>query len=196
MRLIVLSGTYRQSAEPNRELRERDPENRWLARQGRFRLDAELVRDNALSIAGLLVEKVGGPSVKPYQPGGFWAYLNYPARVWRTSAGDGAYRRSIYTYWQRQFLHPAMLAFDVPAREQCTADRPRSNTPLQSLVLMNDPEFVEAAIAFAEEIIEHPEAKTDDQLAWAFRRALSRSPHVAETAVLKARTRAAVRGIP
>jgi mono/diheme cytochrome c family protein len=186
VKVIVMSGTYRQSSEPSAPLRELDPENRWLARQGRFRLDAELVRDNALSIAGLLVEKVGGPSVKPYQPSGFWAYLSFPLREWRASAGDGRYRRSIYTHWQRQYLHPAMLAFDAPTREECAADRPRSNTPLQSLVLMNDPEFVEAAIAFAEQIIEHRGAIAEDRLTWAFRRALSRPPRDAEAALLTA----------
>ncbi|HEV8066464.1 MAG TPA: PSD1 and planctomycete cytochrome C domain-containing protein [Planctomycetaceae bacterium] len=186
IKVIVMSGTYRQSSEPNDSLRERDPDNRWLARQGRFRLDAEMVRDNALSIAGLLVDKVGGPSVKPYQPSGFWAYLNFPTREWRTSAGHGRYRRSIYTHWQRQYLHPALLTFDAPTREECIAQRPRSNTPLQSLVLMNDPEFVEAAIVFAEHIIEHRVASTADRLDWAFRRALSRPPRVAEAAVLTA----------
>jgi hypothetical protein len=184
VKLIVMSGTYRQTSEPSADLREHDPENRWLARQGRFRLDAEMVRDNALSIGGLLVEQIGGPSVKPFQPSGFWAYLNFPPREWRASAGDGRYRRSIYTHWQRQYLHPAMQAFDAPTREECTADRPRSNTPLQSLVLMNDPEFVEAALAFAEQIIEQRGAKTEERLAWAYRRALSRPPRVAETVVL------------
>jgi mono/diheme cytochrome c family protein len=186
IKLIVMSGTYRQSSESSDFLRETDPDNRWLARQGRFRLDAELLRDNALSISGLLSEKVGGPSVKPYQPSGLWAYLNFPVREWHASAGDEQYRRSTYTHWQRQYLHPAMLTFDAPTREECTADRPRSNTPLQSLVLMNDPEFVDAAIAFAERIIEHREVNTQERLTWAFRRALSRPPQDAEAAVLTA----------
>jgi len=186
VKLIVMSGTYRQSSEPSPQLRLLDPDNRWLARQGRFRLDAELVRDNALSVSGLLVEKVGGPSVKPFQPGGYWAYLSFPLREWRTSAGDGRHRRSIYTHWQRQYVHPALLAFDAPTREECTAERPRSNTPLQSLVLMNDPEFVEAAVAFAEMIIEPRDARTEDRLAWAFRRVLSRRPQAGEAARLRA----------
>jgi mono/diheme cytochrome c family protein len=186
VKVIVMSGTYRRSSEASDSLREADPDNRWLGRQARFRLDAEMVRDNALSIAGLLVDKVGGPSVKPEQPSGFWAYLNFPVRQWRATSGEGRYRRSIYTHWQRQYLHPAMQTFDAPTREECTADRPRSNTPLQSLVLMNDPEFVDAAIAFAERIIEHREANTAERLAWAFRRALSRPPRGAETALLAA----------
>ena len=155
IKLIVMSGTYRQSSQVTPELREADPDNRWLARQGRFRLDAEMVRDNALKISGLLVERIGGPSVKPYQPPGYWSHLNFPPREWQNGSGAQLYRRSLYTHWQRQYLHPAMLAFDAPGREECTADRPRSNTPLQSLVLMNDPEFVEAARAFGEQILEH-----------------------------------------
>ena len=153
IKLIVLSGTYRQSSETSARLRELDPENRWLSRQGRFRIDAEMVRDNALAISGLLVPKIGGPSVKPYQPPGYWSHLNFPPREWQNGSGDDFYRRSLYTHWQRQYLHPAMLAFDAPSREECTADRPRSNTPLQSLVLMNDPEFVEAARVFAERVL-------------------------------------------
>ena len=97
--------------------------NRWLARQGRFRLDAELVRDNALKISGLLVDSVGGRSVFPYQPAGYWAYLNFPTREWQNDAGVDLYRRGLYTHWQRQYLHPSLLAFDAPSREECTADR-------------------------------------------------------------------------
>ena len=160
VKLIVMSGTYRQSSQVTPELREADPDNRWLARQGRFRLDAEMVRDNALKISGLLVERIGGPSVKPYQPPGYWSHLNFPPREWENGSGPQLYRRSLYTHWQRQYLHPAMLAFDAPGREECTADRPRSNTPLQSLVLMNDPEFVESARAFGEQILEHGGATT------------------------------------
>jgi len=185
VRLIVMSGTYRQSSEITPELRERDPDNRWLARQGRYRLDAEMVRDNALAISGLLAQRIGGPSVNPYQPPGYWAYLNFPPREWQNGTGDELYRRSFYTHWQRQYLHPAMLAFDAPSREECTADRPRSNTPLQSLVLMNDAEFVEAARAFAEQILEHGGATATDRLSWAFRRALSRPPKPAEAALLE-----------
>ena len=176
IKLIVMSGTYRQSSQVTPELREADPDNRWLARQGRFRIDAEMVRDNALKISGLLVERIGGPSVKPYQPPGYWSHLNFPPREWENGSGAELYRRSLYTHWQRQYLHPAMLAFDAPGREECTADRPRSNTPLQSLVLMNDPEFIEAARAFGEQILEHGGTTTAQRLAWAFRRALSRPP--------------------
>jgi hypothetical protein len=184
IKLIVMSGTYRQSSQVTPELREADPDNRWLARQGRFRVDAEMVRDNALKISGLLVERIGGPSVKPYQPPGYWSHLNFPPREWENGSGAQLYRRSLYTHWQRQYLHPAMLAFDAPGREECTADRPRSNTPLQSLVLMNDPEFIEAARAFGEQILEHGGATTAQRLDWAFRRALSRPPREPESALL------------
>ena len=125
--------------------RQRDPANRWLARQSRFRLDAELVRDNALAISGLLSPKIGGPSVKPYQPAGYWTFLNFPKRDYVADKGENQYRRGLYTYWQRTFLHPSLLAFDASTREECAVERPRSNTPLQALVLLNDPTYVEAA---------------------------------------------------
>jgi hypothetical protein len=184
IKLIVMSRTYRQSSALPADLGDADPENRWLARQGRFRLDAEMVRDSALKISGLLAEKVGGPSVKPYQPRGYWAYLNFPPREWQNGTGDQLYRRSLYTHWQRQYLHPAMLAFDAPGREECTADRARSNTPLQSLVLMNDPEFVEAARALAELTLTTSIAAEHERLDRAFRRVVSRRPTEAEQAVL------------
>jgi hypothetical protein len=179
VRLIVTSGAYRQSSWTTPAAREKDPFNRWLARQGRFRLDAEMVRDNSLAVSGLLVRTVGGPSVKPYQPPGYWSFLNFPAREWSNGHGDDLYRRSVYTHWQRQYLHPALLAFDGPSREECTAERVRSNTPLQSLVQLNDPEFVEAARVFAEAVVRrHP--SIDGRLDWAFRRALSRPVRPAE----------------
>lgn len=182
---IVLSNTYQQSSLASRELREADAYNRWLARQGRFRLDAELVRDNALSISGLLVTKLGGTSVKPYQPPGYFAYLNFPTREWQNDTGENLYRRGLYTHWQRQYLHPSLLAFDAPNREECTADRPRSNTPLQSLVLLNDPSYVEASRAFAENILRSGGSTARDRLDWAFRRAVSRSIKPAESEVLE-----------
>lgn len=185
LKSIVMSSTYRQSSLANRELREADSYNRWLARQGRFRIDAELVRDNALSISGLLVTKLGGTSVKPYQPPGYFAYLNFPAREWQNDSGESLYRRGLYTHWQRQYLHPSLLAFDAPNREECTADRARSNTPLQSLVLLNDPSYVEASRAFAENILRSGGSTTRDKLDWAFRRAVSRPIKPAETDVLE-----------
>lgn len=186
LRLIVRSSTYRQSSSASRELRDHDPGNASLARQGRFRLDAEMVRDNALAISGLLVRKVGGPSVKPYQPAGYWSYMNFPTREWYHDKAEGLYRRGLYTYWCRTFLHPALLALDASTREECTAERPRSSTPLQALVLLNDPEYVEAARVFAERIIREGGADTAARVRWAYRRALSRNPRPEETRLLEA----------
>jgi hypothetical protein len=181
---VVMSNAYRQTSLADANLRAIDPYNQWIARQGRFRLDAELVRDNALAISGLLVTSIGGPSVKPYQPPGYWSYLNFPTREWQNGEGESLYRRGLYTHWQRQYLHPSLLAFDAPNREECTADRPRSNTPLQSLVLLNDPSYVEAARAFAELIMQH-DKDTSSRIDFAFRQALSRPAKTEETEVLQ-----------
>ncbi|MFO1020481.1 MAG: PSD1 and planctomycete cytochrome C domain-containing protein [Planctomycetales bacterium] len=184
LKLMVMSGTYRQSSFANEAMRQQDPHNQWLARQGRFRMDAEFVHDTALSVSGLLVDKVGGPSVKPYQPAGYWSYLNFPIRDWEQDKGAGLYRRGLYTYWCRTFLHPSFKAFDAPTREECTADRPRSNTPLQALVLMNDPIYVEAARAFAERILREGPADVKGRLEFAYRQILSRGPRPQEIILL------------
>jgi hypothetical protein len=184
LRLMVSSSTYRQSSVAPRELRESDPANRWLARQGRFRFDAEMIRDNALAVSGLLSRKVGGPSVKPYQPDGYWQYLNFPKRDYHHDRGEDQYRRGLYTYWQRTLPHPSLIAFDAPSREECTADRPRSSTPLQALVLLNDPTYVEAARVFAERILREGGADVAERLNWAYRRALSRGIQPAERTLL------------
>jgi hypothetical protein len=186
VKLIVMSGTYRQSSLDTPKLREVDPYNRLLGRQSRFRLDAEFVRDNALAVSGLLVSRIGGPSVKPYQPPGYWAYLNFPMREWQNGTGENLYRRGLYTHWQRQYLHPSLLAFDAPSREECTAERPRSNTPLQSLALLNDPTYVEAARSLAERTLQEGGETTDARMQWLFRQALSRSPRPKEIDVLTA----------
>ncbi|HJT76584.1 MAG TPA: PSD1 and planctomycete cytochrome C domain-containing protein, partial [Gemmataceae bacterium] len=186
VKLLVTSGAYRQSSKPSEEQKERDPYNRLVDRQGRFRLDAEVVRDNALAVSGLLVRKVGGPSVKPYQPAGYWSALNFPPREWVNDKGEGLYRRGLYTHWQRSFLHPSLLAFDAPSREECCVERPRSNIPQQALVLLNDPTYVEAARVFAERIIKEGGGGVGDRLAWAFESALSRPPRPEEVAVLTA----------
>lgn len=182
---IVMSETYQQTSLASATDREVDPYNRWLARQGRFRLDAELVRDNALAVSGLLVPTIGGRSVFPYQPPGYWAYLNFPTREWQNGSGENLYRRGLYTHWQRQYLHPSLLAFDAPSREECTADRPRSNTPLQSLVLLNDPTYVEAARAFAQKVLREGGQDFRQRLDFAFQRALSRPASDEEAAVLE-----------
>ena len=184
VRLIVTSETYRQSSAETPALRELDPFNRLLARQGRWRLDAEFVRDGALASSGLLNRQVGGKSVFPYQPPGYWAALNFPTREWQKDTGEKVYRRGMYTHWQRSFPHPAMVAFDAPSREECTCDRPRSNIPQQALVLLNDPEFVEAARAFAARTISAGGADDATKVAWAFTTATSRAPKPEEAKVL------------
>jgi hypothetical protein len=184
VRLIVTSSTYRQSSQGSEKLRQIDPYNQLLARQGRFRLDAEMVRDNALAISGLLSRKVGGPSVKPYQPAGYWQHLNFPKRTYVADRGEGQYRRGLYTYWQRSFLHPSLLAFDAPSREECTVERPRSNTPLQALVLLNDPTYVEAARALAEHMARASSPGPEPAIHRAFRRALGRQARPDEIRLL------------
>jgi hypothetical protein len=186
VRLIVTSATYRQSSVANAQQRNRDPYNMLLARQGRFRLDAEFIRDNALSVSDLLVRKIGGRSVYPYQPAGYYAHLNFPKRKYPTSQGENLWRRSIYTHWQRQYLHPSLMAFDAPTREECTVERPRSNTPLASLVLLNDRIYVEAARVFAERIINEGPSDARGRVAYAYRHALGRNPRDQELRALLA----------
>jgi hypothetical protein len=132
----------------------------------------------------LLVRKVGGPSVKPYQPEGYWRYLNFPTRTYHPDHGADQYRRGLYTYWQRTFLHPSLKAFDAPTREECTVERPRSSTPLQALVLLNDPTYVEAARVFAERILKEGGPATADRLDWAYRHAVSRNVKPEEVRLL------------
>jgi hypothetical protein len=184
LRTIVLSHTYRQSSMSNPTLDERDADNRLLARQSRFRVDAETIHDIALSVSGLLVERFGGPSVKPYQPDGYLAALNFPKREYSAGHGEDLYRRGIYTFWQRTFLHPSLMAFDAPTREECTVNRVNSNTPLQAVVLLNDPIYVEAARVFAQNILQKGGHGVDHQLNWAFERALSREPSAEERRIL------------
>src|SRR5690606_11777659 len=168
--------TYRQSSAGRADLASRDPYNRLLARQSRWRLDAELVRDNALAVSGLLSREIGGPSVFPYQPPGYWVNLNFPKREWKNDSGDNQWRRGLYTWWQRSFLHPSLLAFDAPSREECVAERPRSNIPQQALVLLNDPTYVEAARVFATRILADGGDTDETRIRWGFRRATSRKP--------------------
>ncbi|HEY1602554.1 MAG TPA: PSD1 and planctomycete cytochrome C domain-containing protein [Pirellulales bacterium] len=183
-RQIVTSQAYRQSSHVTAEAQQKDPYNLLVARQGRFRLDAEMVRDDALAVSGLLVPTIGGRSVRPYQPRGYWAHLNFPVREYEADHGADLYRRGLYTYWCRTFLHPSLLAFDAPSREECTAERNRSNTPTQALVLLNDPIFVEAARVFAERTMRQGGADTPQRIDWAVRRALSRAPTQDELTVL------------
>ncbi|MBS1810308.1 MAG: PSD1 domain-containing protein [Acidobacteria bacterium] len=185
IRTIVTSHTYRQSSilrsllsAPTSE----DPDNRLLAHQNRFRVDAEVVRDTALAASGLLVEKFGGPSVRPQQPENYLAALNFPKRDYAASHGEDQYRRGLYTHWQRTFLHPSLLTFDAPSREECTVNRVNSNTPLQALVLLNDPIYVEAARAFAQQTLRQAGLKA--QINSAFERTLGRQPTASEFRIL------------
>ncbi|HEY1599441.1 MAG TPA: DUF1549 and DUF1553 domain-containing protein, partial [Pirellulales bacterium] len=182
VRTIVSSAAYKQVSTPTAEMLASDPYNREFARQSALRIDAELVRDNALAIAGLLSLQIGGPSVKPYQPDGYWENLNFPPRQYAADAGANQYRRGLYTWWQRSFLHPSLLAFDAPSREECCAERNRSNIPQQALVQLNDPTYVEAARVFAARIIGEGGAATPDRLTWAWQHALQRSPRAEEIA--------------
>jgi hypothetical protein len=147
-------------------------------------VDAEVVHDVALQISGLLVNKFGGPPVRPYQPDGYLAALNFPKRDWSASRGDDLYRRAVYTHWQRTFLHPMLGNFDAPSREESNVNRINSNTPLQALDLLNDPIFVEAARAFGERILKEGGARLHGQIEWAFREATGRRPDNDELKIL------------
>lgn len=160
LKRIVLSATYRQSSRAGTTERATDPDNQWLARGPSSRLPAELIRDVSLGASGLLVKKIGGPSVKPYQPQGLWEEKGEFSQLkyYEQDRGDNLYRRALYTFWRRTSPPPAMIAFDAPTRDICTVTRQSTNTPLQALVLLNDPQFVEAARVLAQEVIlQHPE---------------------------------------
>jgi mono/diheme cytochrome c family protein len=186
VRLMVLARTYRLVSTVKPDLKEHDPYNRLLARQARFRLDAEMVRDNSLAISGLLVRTIGGGSVKPYQPAGYWVMLNFPKREWDNGKADDLYRRGLYTYWCRTFPYPSLVTFDAPSREECVVERPRSNTPLQALVLLNDPTYVEAARAFAERVVREGGKEPQDRIQFAYRQALQRRAQPAELQIVQA----------
>jgi len=180
VRAIVTSRAYRMSSDASADLLAQDPDNRLLARQGRWRLPAENVRDTALFTSGLLVEWLGGESVHPYQPAGYYRHLNFPIREYKIDEDARQWRRGLYVHWQRMFLHPQLLAFDAPNREECTAARMRSNTPKAALVLLNDPTFVEAARKLAERAIHEAGAADQERIAFLWRQAVSRSPDADE----------------
>jgi hypothetical protein len=182
-RLIVTSATYRQSSQASRELTERDPDNQLLARGPKHRLLAEQIRDSALAASGLLNRTIGGHSVKPYQPAGLWEQSG-TGKTYTQDHGEKLYRRSLYTFWRRTAPPPSMLTFDAVTREVCTAKRETTSTPLQALVLMNDPQFVEAARVLGEKLlIQFP----DDEVARnheAFRALTGRTPDKTEARIL------------
>ena len=187
IRTIVRSATYRQESQATPALVERDPENRLLARGPRFRLPAEMIRDQALTAAGLLYEKQGGPAVKPYQPDGLWEQLSVidDKKLYERSKGADLYRRSLYTYWKRTVPPPALATFDAPTREFCTVRRPLSTTPLQALALLNDETYVEAARKLAERMMTEGGKLPAERLRYGFRLAASRPPTASEFALLQ-----------
>jgi len=188
-RSIVTSATYRQSSAITPELLEKDPENRFLARGPRFRLPAEMIRDSALSVSGLLRERVGGASVYPNQPVGLWEAIafgdGFSSQSYSPSTGDDLYRRSMYSFWKRTSPPPALIIFDAPDREKCTARRLLTNTPLQALALMNDPTYVEAARALAGRVIAEADKGPDARIRYAFRLAVAREPRAEEIRILR-----------
>ncbi len=181
---IVLSATYRQTSQASAALLARDPENLLLARGPRHRLRAEEIRDNALAISGLLSPRIGGPSVKPYQPEGLWEEAG-TGKHYDQGKGEALYRRSLYTFWRRTAPPPSMLIFDAPSREVCTARRETTTTPLQALVLLDDPQFVEAARVLAEKLVRECGSNLDACITNGFRLATGRLPQPAEQAVLR-----------
>jgi hypothetical protein len=175
VKLMVMSSTYRQDSNERKDLREVDPNNRLLASQSPRRLEAEFVRDNALAIAGLLNNDLGGPSVHPYQPAGYYANIQFPDRDYYAEKDERQYRRGVYAHWQRTFLQPMLANFDAPGREECTANRIVSNTPQQALTLLNDPTFMEASRVFAAHVLASDVANDSQRLDVAFHRALLRA---------------------
>ena len=186
-RLIVTSAAYRQSSQWRQPFREVDPDNRLISCGPRFRLDAEIVRDSALVVSGLLVEHLGGRSVRPYQPLGIWKAVGFTDSntvQFVQDQGAALYRRSLYTFWKRTAPPPSMRAFDAPTREACTVRRSRTSTPLQALVLMNDTQFVEAARAFGGRMMKESGPRAIDRVEFAFRLATARPPNPDEVRIL------------
>lgn len=186
LRLIVTSATYRQASIATPALLNRDPDNRLFARGARFRLPAEMVRDQALAVSDLLIQNVGGPPVHPYQPPGLWEAVSYDGeQTYRPDRGEGLWRRTIYSYWKRTAPPPGIQLLDGPTREICVVQRSRSNTPLQALLLLNDETYVEAARALAAAALEQRESRPEERVSVMFRRATARLPHADEiTAML------------
>lgn len=180
LRLLVTSATYRQSSKTTPEKLAKDPRNRLLSRGPRFRLEAELVRDQALALSGLLSRKMYGPSVYPVQPAGLWQAAFNGQRSWATSQGDDRYRRGLYTFWRRTVPYPSMATFDAPSRETCAVRRIRTNTPLQAFVTLNDPVYVEAAQALARRLVREGGASAEERASFGLRLCLCRPPQVGQ----------------
>ncbi|MBI1840598.1 MAG: DUF1549 domain-containing protein [Verrucomicrobia bacterium] len=185
LKLLVTSASYRQSSQATSEQLQQDPRNVWLSRAPRPRLEAEMVRDQALALSGLLSRKMFGPSVYPPQPDNLWQAAFNGERNWATSGGEDKHRRGLYTFWRRTVPYPSMMAFDAPTREYCTIRRVPSNTPLQAFVTLNDPVFVEAAQALARRIMKEGGDTTESRVRWALRHATARAPEERQVEVLK-----------
>lgn len=182
-KLIVMSAAYRQSSAITPDLLAKDPDNRLLARGPRLRLGPEAIRDQALAVSGLLVEKIGGPSVKPYQPAGLWQELA-GGKGYEQSKGEALYRRSLYTWWKRTSPPPYMMNFDSPNREQCAVFENRTNSPLQALDLMNDVTFLEASRKFAERIITEGGTTSESRIDYGYRLLFARVPSPKQKQIL------------
>ena len=180
LKTMVMSATYRQSSEVNAELAQRDPRNRLLARGPRIRLEAEMVRDQALSVSGLLSRKMYGPPVMPWQPDGIWQMVNDAVTRWETSPGEDRYRRGLYTLWRRSAPYPSMVTYDAPSREVCTVRRIRTNTPLQALASLNDPVYMEAAQQLARRVLEQAGPSPEERARLAFEMTAIRPPSAQE----------------
>ncbi|MGK0153461.1 MAG: hypothetical protein ACI9SE_000406 [Neolewinella sp.] len=184
MKQMVLTSTYQQAPNVHADALRLDPENRWLSRGPRFRLDGEVLRDQALLLSGLLVQKIGGPGVRPPQPGGLWKAVGYSssntARFMADKGHEKVHRRSLYTFWKRTSPPPQMTTFDAPSREECRVRRERTNTPMQALLLMNDPQYVEAARCFAERILQEGGKSDASRVAWALESATCQVPSAAD----------------
>ena len=184
LKKIAMSAAYRQSSKASPAVLARDPDNKLLARGPARRLTAEMLRDQALALSGLLADKIGGPSVKPYQPPGLWEIAMGNPK-YEQGRGDDLHRRSLYTFWKRTVPPPAMLAFDAPERNVCLVRRQSTSTPLQALTLLNDTQIVEAARFVSERMLKEGGAAPDDQIAWAFRLITSRRPSPKELTILR-----------
>ncbi len=179
---MVMSHTYQQTTKTTAEALEIDPDNKWLGRSSRHKLTAEMIRDNALKVSGLLVEKLGGPSVKPYQPEGLWAETTSGQGLTKyfMDSGESLYRRSLYTFWKRTVPPPAMMTFDAATRDYCTVQRQKTSTPLQALVMLNDPQLIEAANVLALKVLNEDNLTDQDRIKRIFRMVTSRAPDVSE----------------
>jgi hypothetical protein len=190
LRLMVTSATYRQSSVMTPALKEADPENAWLARGPRYRLNSEMIRDNVLFSSGLLSRELGGPSVKPYQPEGIWEAIVVGDKgrgetTYKQDQGEKLYRRSLYTYWRKTIPPPSMLTFDAAMKETCEVRRVRTSTPLQALTLLNDPQVLEAARVLAARLVADASLSDEAKIVQAFRKILTRRPTEKEVAILK-----------